>query len=77
MVVMVIVGSASRGVEGRDAVKVQHEIFPVAHRGVALIARNAHCGGDTEERSHVCEWRGEDMNILCEYPHMFFIWRRY
>lgn len=31
MVVMVIVGSASRGVEGGDAVKVQHKILPVAH----------------------------------------------
>lgn len=46
---MVIVGSASRGVEGGDAVKVQHKIFPVAHRGMALIARNPHCG-KTERR---------------------------
>lgn len=49
MVVMVIVRSASRGVEGRDAVKVQHEVFPVTHRGVALIARDAHWRGDTGE----------------------------
>lgn len=44
MVVVVIVGSAGRGVEGGDAVKVQHKIFPVADRGMALIARNPHCG---------------------------------
>lgn len=43
MVVMVIVGSASRGVEGGDAVKVQHKIFSVADRGMALITWNSHC----------------------------------
>lgn len=47
VVVVVVVGAASRGVEGRDAVKVEHEVLPVAHGGMALIARNAHCGGGT------------------------------
>lgn len=53
VVVMVVVGAARRRVEGRDAVKVEHEVFPVAHRGVALIARNAHCRGNTGGH-HTC-----------------------
>lgn len=43
VVVVVVVGAAGRRVEGRDAVKVEHEVFPVAHGRVALVARNAHC----------------------------------
>lgn len=43
VVVMVVVGSAGRGVEGGDAVEVEHEVLPVAHRRVALVARDAHC----------------------------------
>lgn len=53
VVVVVVVGAARRGVEGRDAVKVEHEVFPVAHRRVALIARNAHCRGNTGGH-HTC-----------------------
>lgn len=52
MVVMVVVGSAGRRVEGRDAVEVEHEVLPVAHRRVALVARDAHCG-ERQERSRV------------------------
>lgn len=53
VVVVVVVGAARRGVEGRDAVKVEHEVFPVAHRRVALIARDAHCRGNTGGH-HTC-----------------------
>ena len=56
VVVVVVVGAAGRRVEGRDAVKVEHEVFPVAHGRVALVARNAHCVG-REARitvTHVC-----------------------
>lgn len=53
VVVVVVVGAASRGVEGRDAVKVEHEVFPVAHGRVALIARNAHCRGGERPKSHI------------------------
>lgn len=60
---VVIVGSAGRGVEGGDAVKVQHEVFPVAHRGVALIARDPHCGGHGEERSDTRKPRGQHVNM--------------
>lgn len=45
VVVVVVVGAAGRRMEGRDAVKVEHEVFPVAHGRVALVARNAHCRG--------------------------------
>lgn len=67
MVVMVIVGSASRGVEGGDAVKVQHKIFPVAHRGVALVTWNPHCTSKEGRHLHICQLylckeRGEDIN---------------
>lgn len=53
VVVVVVVGAASRGVEGRDAVKVEHEVFPVAHGRVALIARNAHCRVEERRISHI------------------------
>lgn len=43
MVVVVVVGAAGRGVEGGDAVEVEDEVFPVAHRrGVVLVSREPH-----------------------------------
>lgn len=42
VMVVVVVGATGRRVEGRDAVKVQHKIFPVAHRRVALVAWDPH-----------------------------------
>ena len=43
MVVVVVVGAAGRGVEGGDAVEVEDEVFPVAHRrGVVLVPREPH-----------------------------------
>lgn len=50
VVVMVVVGSAGRWVEGGDAVEVEHEVLPVAHRRVALVARDANCE-QTESRA--------------------------
>lgn len=50
VVVMVVVGSAGRWVEGGNAVEVEHEVLPVAHRRVALVARDANCE-QTESRA--------------------------
>lgn len=50
MVVMVI-RAAGRWVEGRDAVEIEDEILPVAHRaGVVLVPRQAHCGERKREK---------------------------
>ena len=44
VVVVVVVGAAGRGVEGGYAVKVEDEVFPVAHRrGVVLVSGEPHC----------------------------------
>lgn len=43
VVVVVIIRPTGRGVERRNAVEVEDEIFPVAHRGgVMLVARQSH-----------------------------------
>lgn len=47
---VVVVGSAGRWVEGGDAVEVEHEVLPVAHRRVALVARDANCEQTGSER---------------------------
>ena len=52
VVVVVVVGAAGRGVEGGDAVEVEDEVFPVAHRrGVVLVSREPHWKGREEKRS--------------------------
>lgn len=63
VVVVVVVGAARRRVEGRDAVKVEHEVFPVAHRGVALVARDAHCRGTQVDITHVRLTHREDTDL--------------
>lgn len=50
MVVVVVVRAASRRVKGRNAVKIEDKILPVAHRGrVMLVARQSHCKRRREE----------------------------
>lgn len=64
VVVMVVVGSAGRWVEGGDAVEVEHEVLPVAHRRVALVARDANCE-QTESRAVTlgCAAPGKDFPL--------------
>lgn len=76
MVVMVVVGSAGRRVEGRDAVEVEHEVLPVAHRRVALVARDAHCGGERGRRGHVCA-RLQALVSLFVYSCVYSVRRLY
>lgn len=62
VVVVVVVGAAGRGVEGRDAVEVEHEVFSVAHGRVALVARDAHCGREerTSRTQPSCAFKDSD-----------------
>lgn len=51
VVMVVVIRAAGRWVEGRDAVEIEDEILPVAHRaGVVLVPRQAHCGERKREK---------------------------
>lgn len=55
VVVVVVVGPAGGGVEGRNAVEVEDEVFSVAHRRrVVLVPRQAHCKERGESFRNAC-----------------------